>query len=481
MWYLGIEFQLKHLPELDHGFISMGLWMNAYEAIARQPVSIAVEAMGGRIVTRETAIIADGKHDAVDYRYLERLVKFLLWSVGGHYVLISGAGVITDRLRRAYAPGGERAFDAQFMDDVFERRFVIDACDKTHVPAISGESVSVGGHMNGCRIGFDAGGSDRNVSAVQNGECVYSEEVVWHPKTTEDPQYHFEEIVKAFQTAAEKLPRVDAIGVSSAGVFVGNSPMVSSLFLKVPREQRAFVKEIYNAAAKQIGDGSVPIVVANDGDITALAGAMQLKTGAVMGLAMGTSEAVGYVNTEGNILGWFNELAFASVDLCECAMMDEWSGDIGVGCKYFSQDAVIILAPAAGITLSDSLTPAEKLKQVQKLLEQGGTRRQESTARSARIWDTRSHSTKNSTISTTCWCWVEWSSARAASSFSPPARKCSTARTRRRQSVSPLSCRMNSPAGSGSQSRRRVCQSYNAKALLPTPYIMAGSLVFRYN
>ena len=52
-------------------------------------------------------------------------------------------------------------------------------------------------------------------------------------------------------------------------------------------------------------------------------------------------------------------------------MRDEWSGDIGVGCKYFSQDAVIKLAPAAGIALSENLTPAEKLKEVQKLAEGG--------------------------------------------------------------------------------------------------------------
>ena len=371
MRYLGIDFELKNLPELDHGFIPMGPWMNAFEAKAKRPVSIAVEAAGGRIVTRQTAVIADGKYDDADYRYLERLVKFLLWSVGGYRVLISGADAVAERLKRAYAPGGERAFDAQFMDDVFERGFSIEPCRQEQFPQSSGKSVSVGGHMNGCRIGFDAGGSDRKVSAVIDGECVYSEEVVWHPKTTADPQYHFDEIVKAFQTAAEKMPRVDAIGVSSAGVFVGNSPMVSSLFLKVPREHRAFLKDIYNAAARKIGDGNVPIVVANDGDVTALAGAMELKTGAVMGLAMGTSEAVGYVNEQGNILGWFNELAFAPVDLSEDALIDEWSGDIGVGCKYFSQDAVIKLAPAAGITLSDGLTPAEKLKEVQKLLEQG--------------------------------------------------------------------------------------------------------------
>ena len=70
-------------------------------------------------------------------------------------------------------------------------------------------------------------------------------------------------------------------------------------------------------------------------------------------------------------MGWFNELAFAPVDLNERAMRDEWSGDVGVGCKYFSQDAVIKLAPAAGIALSDSLSPAEKLKYVQKMAEDG--------------------------------------------------------------------------------------------------------------
>lgn len=371
MQYLGIEFELRNTPELDTGFIPMGVWMNAYEKLAKQKVVIAVEAANGRIVTRETAIIADGQHDAADERYLERFVKFLLWSVGGNRVRISGADAIAALLARVYAPGGARAFDAQFMDDVFESGFQLEASAADDIPQSTGGVVSIGGHLEGCRIGFDAGGSDRKVSAVIDGNCVYSEEVVWHPKTTADPNYHLNEIVTAFQTAASHMPRVDAIGVSSAGVFVGNSPMVSSLFLKVPREQRGFVKDIYNEAARQIGDGTVPITVANDGDVTALAGALELNTGAVMGLAMGTSEAVGYVNPEGNILGWFNELAFAPVDLNEHAMQDEWSGDFGVGCKYFSQDAVIKLSPAAGITLAESLTPAEKLKEVQKLLESG--------------------------------------------------------------------------------------------------------------
>ena len=369
MQYLGIDYGTPRLPELDAAFVPMGAWMRAYEGEATHPVKIAVETANGRIVTRETALIADGAHDAADYRYLERLVKFLLWSVGGFRVSICGADALALRLARDYAAGGARAFDAGFMDDVFERGLAIVSCKEAEFPAACGEAVPIGGHKKGCRIGFDAGGSDRKVSAVIDGEAIYSEEVVWHPKTQADPRYHYEEIVKAFQTAASKMPRVDAIGVSSAGVFVGNSPMVSSLFLKVPRSERAFVKDIYNAAARALG--GVPIAVANDGDVTALAGALELGAGCVMGLAMGTSEAVGYVNAEGNILGWFNELAFAPVDLSESAMQDEWSGDYGVGCKYFSQDAVIKLAPAAGITLSDALTPAEKLKEVQKLLSEG--------------------------------------------------------------------------------------------------------------
>ena len=302
-------------------------------------------------------------------RYMERTVKFLLWSVGGWRVTICGCAETAEKLRSIYCAGGERDFDFNFEFDVFERPFELVLCEERDFPRENEQARSVGGHLKGCRIGFDAGGSDRKVSAVIDGVSVYSEEVVWFPKQSADPSYQYNGIVESFRTAASKMPRVDAIGVSSAGVFVGNSPMVSSLFLKVPRERREEVKSIYDRAAKEIGD--VPIVVANDGDVTALAGAMSLSSGAVMGIAMGTSEAAGYVTPEGKIPGWFNELAFAPVDLQRDAPQDEWSHDFGVGCKYFSQDAVIRLAPRAGIGLPDELSPAEKLKAVQKLAEEG--------------------------------------------------------------------------------------------------------------
>ena len=369
MKYLGIELNIRNLPALDPAFIPFGVWAEAYLKEASRPFRVAVERENGKI-SAFSAKLRDASFAEANLRFVERYVKFLLWSVGGWRVYLCGCDAEAKKLQADYQHGGAREFDVPFMEDVFERPVEIVICGEAGFPAANEAPIPVGGHTNGCRIGFDAGGSDRKVSAVIDGETVYSEEVVWHPKTSEDPQYQFDGIVDAFKTAASKMPRVDGIGVSSAGVFVGNSPMVSSLFIKVPRSRREEVKSVYDRAAKEIGE-NVPIVVANDGDVTALAGSMSLQKGCVMGLAMGTSEAVGYVNEDSNILGWFNELAFAPVDLNEAAMQDEWSGDIGVGCKYFSQDAVIKLAPTAGIALADSLTPAEKLKEVQKLAESG--------------------------------------------------------------------------------------------------------------
>ena len=374
MQYLGVNFDIKHTPKLDPGFIPFGVWVNSYLEGAKQPIAIAVERDNGRVSVRHTFIHGTPEMAAADYRYVERVVKFLLWSVGGYKVYICGCSQLAQKLQAAYKIGGEREFDFTFVDQLYEKTLEIIDLPLNECPAENEVPESLGGHMDGCRIGFDAGGSDRKVSAVINGECVYSEEVIWFPKLNEDPDYHYEHILEAFKTAASKMPRVDAIGVSSAGDYIDNEPRVASLFIKVPRDNWDKVKTIYTRAAEAIGD--VPLVVANDGDVSALAGAMGLGKGKMMGLAMGTSEAVGYVDAEQNVLGWINELAFAPVDLQDTAMQDEWSLDYGVGCKYFSQDAVIKLCPAAGIELDESLSLAEKLKAVQKLMEADDPRAQ---------------------------------------------------------------------------------------------------------
>ncbi len=375
MQYLGVEFQMNHPPKLEPQFIPFGVWRAAYLKDAKKPIAIAVERDKGRVSVHHTCIHGTPEMKDADYRYLERYVKFLLWSTGGFRVSICGCSELAQKLRKAYTPEGERHFDYTFVNQLYERDLEILDLPLEECPASNEVAEPMGGNMDGCRIGFDAGGSDRKVSAVIDGECVYSEEVIWFPKLNEDPMYHFSHIVEAFKTAASKMPRVDAIGVSSAGTFIGNAPMVASLFIKVPRSNWDKVKTIYDRAAAVI-DPNVPILVANDGDVSALAGAMGLGKGNLMGIAMGTSEAVGYVDEDQNVLGWINELAFAPVDLNETAMQDEWSTDYGVGCKYFSQDAVIKLAPKAGIEVPEDLSLAEKLKFVQKLMEADDPRAQ---------------------------------------------------------------------------------------------------------
>ena len=368
----GLDIPVKNAPVLDTGYVPMAAFCRAFDksAAGGKDIAVAVERNQGQMAVRHFRIHGTPEMAEADRVYVDRTVKMLRWAYGGYKVFICGDDGMARVIKDAYQPGGSREFDADFMSRVYEKPFEVVALPLDKTPAEKTLAQSVGRHLDGCRIGFDAGGSDRKVSAVVDGVPVYSEEVVWFPKTNADPDYHYEGILSAFRTAASKMPRVDAIGVSSAGIYVDNRAMVASLFLKVPRDlfdQK--VKDIYIRAAKELGD--IPLEVANDGDVTALAGAMSLEENRVLGIAMGTSEAAGYVDTDGNITGWLNELAFAPVDLQDDAMVDEWSGDKGCGVKYFSQDSVIKLAPRAGIALDESLSPAEKLKVVQKEMEEG--------------------------------------------------------------------------------------------------------------
>ncbi len=371
----GINVVVKNQPVLDPKFIPMSAFTTAFEESAKngKPVVLALEREDGQITRFETKIHGTEEMREADVLYVERTVKMMLWAAGGYKIYVCGDDAIGEEIKKIYSRGGERDFDVDFMESVYENTFEVIVLPLEKAPAEKQSPKQIGGNNTGCRIGFDAGGSDRKVSAVIDGEPVFSEEVIWHPKTTADPTYHFNEIVTAFKTAASKMPRVDAIGISSAGVYVDNRAMVASLFIKVPKDEfDKKVKNIYLDAAKEIGD--VPVNVVNDGDVTALAGAMTLGDNNVLGIAMGTSEAVGYVNKDGNITGWLNELAFAPVDIGDDKAWDEWSGDKGVGCKYFSQDAVNRLAPIAGIELPEEATPAEKLKIVQGLMNDGDKR-----------------------------------------------------------------------------------------------------------
>lgn len=360
----GIDVNIKNIPSLDREFIPIYAFNRAYLEKAHVPVSVALERKGGMDVCH-TYLRGEGEAD--EY-YLCGLLKTMLWVKGGYKVYVKGSDFAYKCLSSAFRKGGKRDFDVCFMSDIFEQPFEIVKTDKEIMPY--SQPVDMGGELGGCRIGFDAGGSDRKVAAVIDGKTVFSEEVVWQPKTIADPDYHYNEIVSALRSAAAHLPRVDGVGVSSAGVFVGNRTMKASLFLSVPKELFDLkVKDIYERAIVDTF-GDVPFAVANDGDVSALAGAMAIEDGSVLGIAMGTSEAGGFADENKMIAGLLNELAFVPVDANENAAIDEWSGDRGCGVKYFSQDGAIILAERAGIKLCDG-TPAEKLRFIQKLMEEG--------------------------------------------------------------------------------------------------------------
>jgi predicted NBD/HSP70 family sugar kinase len=365
MQFLGIDIAIQNIPQYDSGFIPMAKFNKAFLQKAEKPIAICVERNAGLRAVYDTFIT--GANVEADRYYVERAVKYLLWAKGGYKITICGDDEIASHIKEAFSPTGKYAFDNGMMARVYEKPFEILALPLEEKPPQNEQAKAVGGKTDGCRIGFDAGGSDRKVSAVIDGEAVYSEETVWYPKVTPDPDYHFNGIVEAMKTAASKMPRVDSIGVSSAGIYIDNRTMVASLFLKVsPEDFEAKVKDIYIRAAAEIG-ADIPLSVVNDGDVTALAGAMEFGDNNVLGIAMGTSEAGGYIDENGHIKGWLNELAFCPVDASPTAMADEWAGDIGCGVKYFSQDGVIKLALAAGVQLDTTRPPGENLKIVQDM------------------------------------------------------------------------------------------------------------------
>ena len=80
MKFLNVEIPVKNLPVLDPGFVPLGLFFQAYEKSATQPLCIAVERGGGQIGTWECKVYGTPEMKSADEYYVDRLVKFLLWS-----------------------------------------------------------------------------------------------------------------------------------------------------------------------------------------------------------------------------------------------------------------------------------------------------------------------------------------------------------------------------------------------------------------
>lgn len=366
----------KLRPSLDPEFLPASLWSRAYRALVAKdagarPFALVLVRPDGTAFRHESRVLsATHPQAALNVTYAERLLKFLLWMKGGSKVLVTGADDIAAALAQTYRPMGTRAFDHEFMGEkVFGENFSVAAVRFENLPAERETTLPMGRHLKGCRIGFDLGGSDRKAAALIDGKVVFSEEIPWDPYFQKDPSYHIDGVHDSIARAAKHLPRVDAIGGSSAGVYVNNEVRVASLFRGVPADQ--FEKHIRRMFfTLQERWGGVPFEVVNDGEVTALAGSMSIGDNAVLGIAMGTSLAAGYVTPEGNITSWLNELAFAPVDYRPEGPRDEWSGDRGVGAQYFSQQGVGRLAVPAGFSFGTMPLP-EQLIEVQNAMKAG--------------------------------------------------------------------------------------------------------------
>ena len=363
---------------LDDKFIPAILWNRYFRKKVggsrnSTPLSIAIIKNNDSIMVYDTKIFSGASEFyQINYYYVERLVKTLLWIYGGYKILINGPKDISRYIEKQYSTEGNRSFDSSFMSEVYEKSFTVEHINDRNMIEAKEESEKVGGFLEGCRIGFDLGASDKKVSAIIDGKPVFSEEVIWNPCIQSNPFYHYNEIMSMLNRAASHMPRVDAIGGSSAGIYINNRVMSASIFRSIPQDIfEKKVKDIFIDIQKK---WKVPLKVINDGKVTALVGSMALKKGSILGIAMGSSEAGGYIDSNGKIGPGIDELAFIPVDFNPCAHIDKWSGDKGCGVQYFSQVATIRLAEKVGIELKKDKLPVEKLKTIQKLMKKGDER-----------------------------------------------------------------------------------------------------------
>jgi predicted NBD/HSP70 family sugar kinase len=380
-WLKDIKPELKSSvsPVYDPGFLPLGLFFDWYQRAAarsQEEIGLAIERENSLVSVWTGQILPlNEKNWPVTMTFVERLIKFLLWQKGGFKIYFYGPEIIFDQIKNYYSLQGERAFDVELMSTVYEQPFSVVQVKKEELPSEQQSPVSLGGHVDGCRLGFDLGASDFKVAALQAGQVVFSEEIPWQPQEQVDPAYHYQHLQAGLKKAAASLPAVEAIGGSAAGIYINNQVRVASLFRSVPRP--VFDQKVKNLFVDLQREWGVPLEVINDGEVTALAGYLSLNQPAILGLAMGSSEAGGYLDPAGHLPGWLDELAFAPVDLNPSAAIDEWSGDRGVGAMYFSQQAVNKLALRAGFQFPEEMKLPDRLKQIQSLAQKndpGATR-----------------------------------------------------------------------------------------------------------
>ena len=147
-----ISIHPQFLPVLDPDFVPAVLWNRAYVALAEKDgrdVSLALMREDGTCFRWAGRLLPSTAEFAADTeKYVERLVKFLLWQKGGSRILIAGADDDVAMLEKAYASEGSRKFDREFIGTkIFGEPISVRSAALSELPAEQGEAMSLGRNL----------------------------------------------------------------------------------------------------------------------------------------------------------------------------------------------------------------------------------------------------------------------------------------------------------------------------------------------
>ena len=233
MW----RFPVKNLPELDEGFVPLGLFFRSHQALAKKRCASPWSAAAARWTCYEAKIIGTPEMQEADEYCIDRLVKFLLWSRGGYKVTVCGDEAMAKAVRDAYTDTGARAFDKGFMEQVYERPFTVESAPYENRPQPVRSAESIGRLWTAhASVLTPAGRTARSAPSSTARPCTAKR---WSgtPTTVADPGLslsgHPGRAAHRGGPHPGARPPRGRLGVSSAGVYIDNKCMVASLFLQV--------------------------------------------------------------------------------------------------------------------------------------------------------------------------------------------------------------------------------------------------------
>lgn len=348
---------------LDKDFKPIFDSYESFQRRAKEPITLTIKRGEDIIFPFYMKISSDFKKS---YFYTKKILLSLLWIVGGERIQYHGSPLFYEYLEKRFSKDYEIQASFQEMERIFNRPVSFERVE--NIPQRKDKTNPFSGSFSGCRIGLDLGGSDRKIAVIKDNEVLYSEEVLWSPKEQMNPQYHYMGIVDSLERAKKFLPRVDGIGISTAGIVSDNELLFAALYAKVSNEEKQKeARPVFKNIMKDYFP-NIPFRVQNDGDVSAIGASTLYQKNKVLGLALGTSFAAGYAK-DSSLNGWISELSKVPISVSKNARKHYILGIEGSASEYLSQKGIICLLENAGLSLEGDLP--HELLQIQKLAEEG--------------------------------------------------------------------------------------------------------------